>query len=592
MEENQAIRVFFPYDCLQSADGCLIGWRDLKRKLVCVVGVINQPCSRRSVNSYLTKMSVTRGGTTNFPVNILGYWNRGNQGIKRSHSPHDDLVQTENHWLEVETVAGSQDPPTCTLRGKWQDEPLLLVLYDQSKFLTSRLQYTEETNGIPNGIPKTSGNLSDIDCIFEMVNSCQSTVLSNGNTGELNIVHSQTHNGNGWKMWMLPMLLIYLVLITVFSVMVKIRGLLFPKRLFQYQLIQRLMRLPATGCQLIERCHHIHYIVTVHRQLNNADKSTHKTSMPFIRKGNILCSIILDVILGIALMLWLFNNDYPSILSSQLLQLLDVVGVELQKLLNWLMGVPAGLKLNSQLDEFLGKFFLYHIYLWLSYLKVLTPFMEAILWSIGLSGCLGVSVFLSLSMDFLSMLTFHIYCFYVYAARLYSLQLYGLASCWRLFRGKKLNVLRQRVDSCQYDVDQLFLGTILFTILLFLLPTTALYYVVFTSFRLVVLILDSVLSKTVMHLNTFPAFSLMLRVIQSSMLAGGVKFSVIERSQGHPLCLSIQVEPAPYSVVLKQGRLKKYDTWNNPASQSASLGNIGKRLLQGHLVYPWGGDKK
>ena len=28
------------------------------------------------------------------------------------------------------------------------------------------------------------------------------------------------------------------------------------------------------------------------------------------------------------------------------------------------MGVPAGLKLNKQLNEFLGRFFLYHIYLW------------------------------------------------------------------------------------------------------------------------------------------------------------------------------------------------------------------------------------
>lgn len=30
----------------------------------------------------------------------------------------------------------------------------------------------------------------------------------------------------------------------------------------------------------------------------------------------------------------------------------------------------------------------------------------------------------------------------------------GLSSLWRLFRGKKWNVLRQRVDSCSYDLDQ------------------------------------------------------------------------------------------------------------------------------------------
>ena len=58
--------------------------------------------------------------------------------------------------------------------------------------------------------------------------------------------------------------------------------------------------------------------------------------------------------------------------------------------------------------------------------------------------------------------------------------MYAMGSLWRLFRGKKWNVLRQRVDSAAYDADQLFVGTLLFTVLLFLLPTTGLYYVVFT----------------------------------------------------------------------------------------------------------------
>lgn len=64
--------------------------------------------------------------------------------------------------------------------------------------------------------------------------------------------------------------------------------------------------------------------------------------------------------------------------------------------------------------------------------------------------------------------------------RLYQFQVYALSAFWRLFRGKKWNMLRQRLDSVRYNVDQLFLGTLLFTILLFTLPTFALYYIVFT----------------------------------------------------------------------------------------------------------------
>lgn len=40
------------------------------------------------------------------------------------------------------------------------------------------------------------------------------------------------------------------------------------------------------------------------------------------------------------------------------------------------------------------------------------------------------------------------------SVRLYCLKISGLSSLWRLFRGKKWNVLRQRVDSCSYDLDQ------------------------------------------------------------------------------------------------------------------------------------------
>lgn len=45
---------------------------------------------------------------------------------------------------------------------------------------------------------------------------------------------------------------------------------------------------------------------------------------------------------------------------------LQHVSEELQRLLQWLMGAPAGLKMNRALDQVLGRFFLYHIHLWIS----------------------------------------------------------------------------------------------------------------------------------------------------------------------------------------------------------------------------------
>ena len=125
----------------------------------------------------------------------------------------------------------------------------------------------------------------------------------------------------------------------------------------------------------------------------------------------------------------------------------------------------------------------------------------------------GLTFIVAITNDVVGMLTCHIYCFYVYAAKLYGLQLKALVSLARLFIGKKWNVLRLRVDSVSYEADQLILGTIIFTILLFLLPTSLLYYIVFTSLRLLVLLLQMTLSGLVHLLINFPVDSLGKKII-------------------------------------------------------------------------------
>lgn len=59
------------------------------------------------------------------------------------------------------------------------------------------------------------------------------------------------------------------------------------------------------------------------------------------------------------------------------------------------------------------------------------------------------------------------------------MELESLKSLFRLFRGKKLNPLRSRIDSYSYNIEQLFIGTLGFCIVFFLLPTVLIYYTVF-----------------------------------------------------------------------------------------------------------------
>ena len=102
-------------------------------------------------------------------------------------------------------------------------------------------------------------------------------------------------------------------------------------------------------------------------------------------------------------------------------------------------------------------------------------------------------------------------------------------SFWRLFRGKKWNPLRNRVDTLPHSPDianhRFFTGTLLFTILLFLLPTTALYYAIFTFLRLLTLCLQKPLHWLCWCISCFPWFSFGLRCIRPNAFVTHARFN-------------------------------------------------------------------
>jgi len=148
-----------------------------------------------------------------------------------------------------------------------------------------------------------------------------------------------------------------------------------------------------------------------------------------------------DVILGACLYVLLSNMLVDTDISGEVVAMATLVKSSLDKLLQWLMGAPAGLKLNHELSYFLGNFFLYHVEIWMTYLLLIGPYLRAVWKILLLSNWLGVSMFVSLLSDIVNGLTFHMYCFYVYAANLYRVQLQALVSLARLFRGRLINVI-------------------------------------------------------------------------------------------------------------------------------------------------------
>lgn len=268
--------------------------------------------------------------------------------------------------------------------------------------------------------------------------------------------------------------------------------------------------------------------VTLHRRRSDWDSITN-SHPEYIRFFNSLWLVANDIIIGIALGSYIIENaDY---VGAQVDHLVNAYAVEgLQRVIIWLMGSPAGLKLNTELAKFLGDLFHWVIDYWASIMIQLQPALPHIIRFIGLSSFAGASLPISMFSDLVSLLTMHIYSFYVASARIYNWQLTIIVSLFHLFRGKKRNVLRSRIDSCDYDLDQLLLGTILFTLLFFLLPTVAVFYATFAGARMAIIALKAALDTWLACLNHFPLFALMLRIKDSRRLPGGIRFELCAES--------------------------------------------------------------
>ncbi|EFX00961.1 n-acetylglucosaminyl transferase component GPI1 [Grosmannia clavigera kw1407] len=276
--------------------------------------------------------------------------------------------------------------------------------------------------------------------------------------------------------------------------------------------------------RLLQFCYWPMQYVTLRQRKNDWESVT--TSHPdYIRFYNSLWLVANDVIIGIALGSYIIDN--AGWVAEQISNLLSTYTVEaLQRSISWLMGWPAGLKLNGELAAFLGDLFLWVIDYWANCIEALRPALPQIIWFIGFSSFAGASMPIALFSDLLSILTIHIYSFYLASARIYHWQLSILISLFHLFRGKKHNVLRNRIDSCDYDLDQLLVGTILFTFLFFLLPTVVVFYLNFAIARMVIITLKAVFDTLLAFLNHFPLFALMLRVKDPRRLPGGIRFEL------------------------------------------------------------------
>ncbi|KAJ4300663.1 pig-Q [Kalmusia sp. IMI 367209] len=303
--------------------------------------------------------------------------------------------------------------------------------------------------------------------------------------------------------------------------------------------------LSATAQQIDIRLQQLCYwpiqYMTLRQRKSNWESITN-SHPEYIRFYNSLWLVANDVIIGIALGSFIIENS--RFVAAQFDMIFNVWSITgLRRMIIWLMEWPGGLKLNTELAQFLGDLFLWVIDYWAGCVSILRPHLPRLVQLIGLSAFAGATMPISLISDLASLLTLHIYSFYIASARIFHWQLTIIISLFHLFRGKKRNVLRNRIDSCDYDLDQLLLGTILFTLLFFLLPTVLVFYLTFTTARVAVISLKAALEMGLACLNHFPLFALMLRIKDPRRLPGGICFELQDLSS-----VSVQLRESTFSA--------------------------------------------
>lgn len=228
----------------------------------------------------------------------------------------------------------------------------------------------------------------------------------------------------------------------------------------------------------------------------------------------------------------------------------------------WLMGDPAGFKLNYELAGVLGMLSLNVIQVW-STLWIFVGFIfNYIIRGLSILGILcGFTVPASLIIDMITLGTLHVSSLHWFISLVYSTQIQALAALWRLFRGRKSNPLRQRLDSFDYTVKQHIVGSLLFTPLLLLLPTTSVFYIFFSIVDTTINLICILIEVTISIIHATPYIKIFLWLTRPARFPCGIWLEICDCQSNHTastnLDLANEINSSKESLHLKNFNREK-----------------------------------
>ncbi|SCZ97426.1 BZ3500_MvSof-1268-A1-R1_Chr4-2g07206 [Microbotryum saponariae] len=326
------------------------------------------------------------------------------------------------------------------------------------------------------------------------------------------------------------------------------------------------------------------YRLIRHAKRNTRERDAHSLvcgRVHYISCFNLLWLIANDVIVGIAIASFVCENHV--VIGRGLGELLRMSNSAwLSKLLMWLNDWPGGIKLNYELASMFTTAFLWASTKWDGQIIApLTTVMPELVYLVGASAYGGTTLFLSVISDVLSLLTLHLFGFYIFATSLFRWHIALLRAVFNIFRGKRYNTLRHRVEPAVYETDQLLLGTILFMLAAFLFPTVLAFYLAFATvrkcacyayhcrgvsvlmkaclirqIRVIIIAFHALDEFMLAFMNGFPQFVLLLLLKDPARLPGGIRFNLFppngQTKLGQSLTMELLNQPIPASLVLSQ----------------------------------------
>ncbi|KAL2923428.1 Phosphatidylinositol N-acetylglucosaminyltransferase subunit Q [Bienertia sinuspersici] len=276
------------------------------------------------------------------------------------------------------------------------------------------------------------------------------------------------------------------------------------------------------------RCHQFLYWPIVLDEIGLRSRaSVEYAEKAGLQRHSLWSSAVIDVFLGnfVGYALLIHAEDLLEWFSTIAIHFTDDV---LRTGCVWLMGVPAGFKLNTELAGVFGIISLNAIQIWSTLWFSAADVFSYVIKAVALSGILlGMTISVALISDMIAIATFHVNILEYWISLLYSLQIQALTALWRLFRGRKWNPLRQRLDSYEYSVEQHVVGSLLFTPLLLLLPTTSVFYIFFAIMNLTIIFFLTLIEIIISIIHDTPYSKILIWLVSSKRFPSGIWFETL-----------------------------------------------------------------